>query len=228
MKLTVIGRYGPYAKGGGATSCYLVEEKNTRIVLDMGAGTLSRLLSRVDIRDIDAIFISHLHYDHTSDLLPLRYLLDEVGVPITIYTNYSEGEWYRLLFTHPLINAVNVDENSDITLKDVRLSFFKLEHPVTDYAIKIQSEKTIVYTGDTVYCDNLIKAARGADLIVADCAKPIGFTGPHMTVDKAVELYKETGTKILASHLGADYSPEEYFLPYADILVAEEGFTYEV
>ena len=37
MKLTVIGKYGPYAKSGNhAASCYLVSEGDTNLVMDMG------------------------------------------------------------------------------------------------------------------------------------------------------------------------------------------------
>lgn len=44
MKLTVLGKYGPYGKAGnGSTSGYLVENCGDYIVLDMGSGTLSKL-----------------------------------------------------------------------------------------------------------------------------------------------------------------------------------------
>ena len=73
MELTVLGKYGPYPKaGGGAASGYLVKNGGDSLLLDMGSGTLSRLLSSVDLKNLGGIFISHLHYDHTTDLLPLK------------------------------------------------------------------------------------------------------------------------------------------------------------
>ena len=76
MKLTVLGKYGPYGKAGnGAASSYLVENNNEYLVLVMGPGTLSRLQSVVDIKNVHYIYLSHLHYDHTSDFLAFRYLL---------------------------------------------------------------------------------------------------------------------------------------------------------
>lgn len=229
MKLTVLGKYGPYAKKGNtATSCYLVEENNTRLVLDMGAGALAKLLNKIEVKDIDGIFLSHIHFDHTSDLLTFRYLLDDLQIPITIYTHYVENEWYKILLTHPMFKVINIDENSEITIKDLKLSFYKMEHPVINYAIKIKGAKTLVYTGDTIYNDNIIKAAKGADLLLADCSKSPTFIGPHMTVEKAVEIQQKTGVKILATHINPDYSPEEYFLPYPKIRVAKEGKTYTI
>lgn len=229
MKLTVLGKYGPYAKKGNtATSCYLVEENDTRLVLDMGAGALAKLLNKIEVKDIDGIFLSHIHFDHTSDLLTFRYLLDDLRIPITIFTHYIESEWYKILLTHPMFKVINIDETSEITLKDLKLSFYKMEHPVTNYAIKIKGIKTLVYTGDTVYNDNIFNAAYGADLLLADCSKSPTFNGPHMTVDKAVEIQQKTRVKILATHINPDYCPEEYFLPYPKIKVAQEGKTYTV
>lgn len=228
MQLTVLGRYGPYPKKGGATSCYLVEQNNTRLILDMGAGTLSRILSKIDAKDIDGIFLSHLHFDHTSDLLSFRYLLDELGMPVTIYTRYVDSEWYKILCLHPKFKVVNIDENTLIKLGEFTLSFYEMSHSTPNYAIKIVGDKTLVYTGDTSYNENILNAIQGADLVVADCSKMQGILGPHMTVDKAVEIHKKTGVKILATHLDPNYSPEEYFSTYPDINVAIEGKTYQV
>lgn len=42
MKLTVLGKYGPYPKAGGATSGYLLKTNDKIVVLDMGSETLSK------------------------------------------------------------------------------------------------------------------------------------------------------------------------------------------
>lgn len=229
MELTVLGKYGPYAKkGGNATSCYLVEDKGASIVLDMGSGTLSRLQMYKEIKDIDAIFISHLHYDHVSDLLAFRYLLEELRVTITVYTAKNDSEWYKILLNHPLINTINIDEFSKINIKGINLSFYKMSHPVDNYAIKIKGTRTLVYTGDTIYNENILNAAEGADLLLADCSKPAGFNGPHMTVEEAVMLQEKIKIKILATHISPDYSPKEYFKNHPFIEVAEELTTYKI
>ena len=56
MELTVLGKYGPYPKaGGGAASGYLVKNGGDSLLLDMGSGTLSRLLSSVDLKNLGGI-----------------------------------------------------------------------------------------------------------------------------------------------------------------------------
>lgn len=228
MELTILGKYGPYGKAGvGAASGYLVKQNNTTLLLDMGSGVLSRLLDATDISTLSAIYISHLHYDHTSDLLCFRYLLEELNLPMTIYTHYEDNNWYKILFDHPLFNVINIDEHSTITLGDLTLNFYLMNHPINNYAIRISSrDKTLVYTGDTSYCDNIYNAIDGADCVLADCSKPPKFIGGHMTASKAIDIHKKSGVKIIATHLSPDYCPEQLFLSYEGIEVAQEYKTY--
>lgn len=229
MKLTVLGKYGPYPKSGtGAASGYLVSDGGVNLALDMGSGTLARLQAATDIAKLDGIFISHLHYDHTSDLLPLRYLLEDLGSTLTVYTAYDSGEWYKLLFDHPNLRVVNVDSSSVIRLGGLTLRFYDMLHTVPCLALRIEGGKTLVYTGDTMYNPNIPAAVDGADCVLADCSKPDGFNGPHMTVSAAKKLNADTGVRIISTHLSPDYSPEEEYKEFPGITVAEELKTYEI
>lgn len=229
MELTVLGKYGPYGKAGtGAASGYLVKNKEDFLVMDMGSGTLSRLIGAVDIKRIKHIFISHLHFDHTSDLLPLRYLLEEINHTVNIYTHKEDTPWYRILFDHPNFNVINIDENSEIKVGSMELSFLKMRHTVTDFAVIIKGEKTLCYTGDTVYNNNIPKCFLNSDCVLADCSKPKGFNGPHMNIENAIELSKEYTARIIATHLSADFDPTEDLKEYKNITVAEELKTYVI
>lgn len=229
MKLTVLGKYGPYGKPGvGAASGYLISDKSFRLLCDMGSGIMSRLLATEDITKLSGIFISHLHYDHTSDLLPFRYRLDELQTPIKIFTHREIGDpYYDLLFNHPLMEIVDIDENTEITLDGVKLSFFAMDHKMPAYAIRCDGDGSIMYTGDTVYNDNIIKGGKGCDIILADCSKPEVFIGAHMPAKYAFLIREKTGATIIATHLAPDFSPEKIFSDADGILVAEEGKTYD-
>ena len=61
MFLTVLGRHGPYPRPGGACSGYLLEDGETRVLIDCGSGVLSRLLEIMRPEQLDAIVLSHLH-----------------------------------------------------------------------------------------------------------------------------------------------------------------------
>ena len=77
MKLT--GMLGGSAAGPGpgqGCSGYLVESGDSRIVLDLGPGTLPELRRHTDYRTLDGIIISHMHLDHVlgSARSPVRAL----------------------------------------------------------------------------------------------------------------------------------------------------------
>lgn len=42
MKFTVIGYWGAYPEKESATSCYVLENNGSTIVMDLGSGALSR------------------------------------------------------------------------------------------------------------------------------------------------------------------------------------------
>lgn len=227
MELTVIGKYGPYPKAvTGSASCYLVKNKEDMLLMDMGSGSLSRLMGIVDIRKINHIFISHLHYDHTSDLLPFRYLLEDLGHKVNIYTHKEDTEWYKILFDHPNFDVINIDENTEIEIGSMTLSFLKMKHTSTDYAVLVKGEKTLCYTGDTLYNDNIPLCFEKSDIVLADCSKPEGFSGPHMNIKNAKELVKKYLKPIIATHLSVDYDPTEDLKDYELIKVAKELKTY--
>jgi ribonuclease BN (tRNA processing enzyme) len=73
LRLTVIGCSAASPRPGGACSSYLVTASALNVLLDCGPGSLSVLRQEINPRNLDAIVLSHLHADHTLDLVPLAY-----------------------------------------------------------------------------------------------------------------------------------------------------------
>ena len=65
MILKILGNNGPYPAPGGACSGYLLtsDSGNTRLLIDCGTGVLNRLLDECPPKDLDAVVLSHLHYE---------------------------------------------------------------------------------------------------------------------------------------------------------------------
>src|SRR5688500_9298481 len=70
-RLVVLGTCGAWPEPGRACSGYLLEHAGSRIAIDLGYGTLPRLLRELDsaaAEGLDAVIVSHRHPDHMLDL----------------------------------------------------------------------------------------------------------------------------------------------------------------
>ena len=87
----VLGSCGAWPEPGRACSGFVLEHEEFRVVMDLGYGTLTRLLTLVDSRvgaGIDAVIITHKHPDHMLDLHGLfraRWFGDREADPIPLY-----------------------------------------------------------------------------------------------------------------------------------------------
>lgn len=243
MKLTVLGCYGPYPKAKGACSGYLLEDENTKILIDCGNGVLSKYFAICsDLNKLDAIFISHLHSDHMGDLLVLRYaigigqMMGKIKKSIPIYLPSSPKDDYdRIQFNNAFIRNI-IKEDSKIKVNNINVSFKKTDHPVECYAMAFEKGgKRFVYSGDTKYFDGLIDFVRGADLFLCEASvleKDRNENVPHLSAKQAAEIAVEAGIKrVLLTHFLPDIKIETLFneareqFPYI-LEMAEEGKGY--
>ena len=212
MKLTILGKYGPYPLGlNSACSGYLVEQDDVKILVDCGSGVLSRLTSLVNLKELSAIYLTHLHFDHTSDMLPLRYLLDDLNIKLNVYTHLTGSDYEKILLNHPRFLVHHVDGDSNLNIGNLNLTFYKLDHPVINHGVLIKGDVNLGITGDTKYCENVLALAQKSDYLLADCSKPFGFTGPHMTASHAQEISQKSNAIILATHATPGKSTDELF-----------------
>lgn len=129
MKLTVLGAYGPYPAAGGACSGYLLEHEGYFVLIDCGNGVLSRLQQFIELSELKAIIVSHLHSDHFSDIFILRYALlfglakGEIDRPLPIFAPADPVEEYMRL---PYKNVYAVEalaEGHDLQLGPFTFTF---------------------------------------------------------------------------------------------------------
>ena len=70
------------------------------------------------------------------------------------------------------------------------------------YRAKING-KTVAYTGDTMFCEEVIHLAEGTDVLVLDCTYSEGCGPEHMGIDDVKVIRKRIApeTKIVLTHL---------------------------
>ena len=214
MKLSVLGKYGPYPPVGGATSGYLLQTENANVLLDLGSGTLARLKDKIKVEDLSFIIFSHLHFDHVSDFGVLSYALSFSGRKnkINVYLPSFESEVYTALSKISAFNLINVEEGVTYSESGLNFTFYKMTHPVLSYGVKIVCEgKTFAYSGDTTYNDNIPNLLQNVDLAVVDGAfleKDFNCLKPHMSIKQASSL-TAYAKKIIVSHISCGYNDEE-------------------
>ena len=231
MILTVLGNNGPFPAAGGACSGYLLtsDSGNTRILLDCGSGVLGRLLAECPLDRLSAAVLSHLHYDHMSDMLPMRYALDFCGIPsLRVFCPETPAKARGLLSG----GKMDLYEMKDAQIGEMKLEFLPVCHPVECYAVRVTCDgTTFAYTGDTNQCDALSLFADGADLLLADA----GFLNedwtpakPHMSAGMCAALAREARAKrLLLTHinplLDAEALLDEALAVYPDAALAVPG-----
>ena len=236
MKLTVLGKYGPYPTKNGNTSGYLLQSATQNALIDVGAGTVSKLKNYIEVKDVSFIILSHLHFDHISDIGVLSYALSFSGKDkVNLYLPKTDCDAYDLICKIKEFNVIEIIEDKVYKEGDLTFSFYKTKHPINSFGVKINdSNKTFGYTGDTGYFDGLENLSKGCDLLVADGAFLDGEhtkEKPHMSISQAVSLQK-FAKKVIVSHINPNYLDETLKSEIKKLSVlaelAIEGNTYDI
>lgn len=76
MKITAIGVGSAFSGNGNFNQCYMVEENGRKLFIDMGQQIVPFALKNagLSVKDIDDIYISHLHADHCGSLEAVAFL----------------------------------------------------------------------------------------------------------------------------------------------------------
>jgi ribonuclease BN (tRNA processing enzyme) len=221
VRLTVVGCAGSTSAAHRAASCYLVEAphegRTFRVVLDMGFGAFGELEARMDVFDIDAVLLSHLHADHCIDLaayyVRLKY---DPGSPRRRVDVYGPSDTAgRLARAYDLPERPGMSEQfrferwqpaRPVPLGPFTVTVAPMTHPVETYAISVEHQgRRLVYSGDTGPCADLVELARGAQLMLCEASFAEAPDNPpalHLTGRQAAEHAARAGAeKLVLTHV---------------------------
>ena len=211
MKLTILGCNGPYPTAGGACSGYLLSEADTHVLIDCGTGTLANLPKYIPWEALSAVVLSHLHYDHMSDLLPMQYALQfhPREIPLPVYAPMTPAP-VRALLDAPCYDLRPME---DARIGDIEFRFQPGRHPVESFAMRATANgRTFAYTGDTNEVDGLDSFLHGADVLLADAglsAADWRMEAPHLSAERCAQLAARADCgRLLLTHLNPKYTPE--------------------
>ena len=187
-----------------------------RLLLDGGAPLLPHLHRvGVDPGDIEVVFLTHFHGDHTLGLPPFvlhRVFVDRrplIFIGPTGVEDYLEKlwevswgpDWKRVM--RPQFKVRYRTARPSGTVGGVRYESVKLDHGTMGslgYRIHLDG-KVVAYSGDTEPTAPLDRLVDGADIAIVEATGP-GDVFSHTSWEAAARLKKRhTGTKFYFNHL---------------------------
>ncbi|HWP92060.1 MAG TPA: MBL fold metallo-hydrolase [Thermodesulfobacteriota bacterium] len=217
MKLYILGSGTcvPYERRG--SSGYALRLPKSTLLLDCGNGTTWKLeKAGINYLDIDHIFLSHFHPDHTADLIPFLFATKYTQSSQRVkqlhiwgaegFLNFFSAlkEAYNGWITPDCLNVSEIKEGA-IEFRDFRVIVRKTVHIESSLAYRIESEgKSLVYSGDTDYSESLIELAKGADALILECSAPDqkSKVKGHLTPDEVTKIANEARVKrLIITHL---------------------------
>lgn len=218
FRLTVLGCATPYPAVDNPCSGHLVSAGDTRIWVDAGSGTLGELQRYVRLDELDAIWISHLHADHSADLLTAYYgaLYADITLraPIPLYGPPGIAGRLAGFLTNgparsPIESAFAITElydGQDATVGAIHLTSRAVEHGMPAFAVRMEGAgRSLVYSGDSAPCTALSELADGCDVLLCEAD---GTEDGHHTPEQAGETAAGAG-RLIVTHVGRSIAPAE-------------------
>lgn len=200
-----------------------MEANNKKILIDCGPGTLLRLAELgVNVEEIDYVFLTHFHPDHSGDLFAfqMNFRLGEffgnpdMKTPVIFGPEGIEDFTKKISYVCQLPAFDGYEKikyvpfEPEIKLGALTVRTFRVKHgafgqDADAYALRFESEdKVFIYSGDSIKVDELVEAAKNADLFICDASYAKGRGGAaHMdTLDIGEIAEKAKAKKVVLTH----------------------------
>ena len=244
MRVVFIGTSDAFGAGGRRQSAIFVEGETGGLLLDCAPATTSGLASLgIERSAIDAIAISHFHADHFAGLP--QFLLaaiyeDRRREPLWIAGPPDIENRLHVLadamgyglggvdLPFPL-HFVELATDREVQAGPARLAAFATHHQADTkpHGFRVTTrDRTIAYTGDTGWFEDLPSRLQGADLAISECTFLESSFEYHLDYETLSARAGRFGCgRLLLTHLGPAMSERRGQL---DLETADDGTTLEL
>ncbi|PKQ28937.1 MAG: hypothetical protein CVT63_00010 [Candidatus Anoxymicrobium japonicum] len=223
LKVTVCGSSGGYAGAGKACSGFLLQSESGTLLLDIGAGVLSNVLKHIEADQLDGLALTHMHYDHYSDIyglctarcfretalpaLPVLATADAKDIIASPLAERSRPGFFKC------VKMIAPIPGEEIDIAGFNVMAKPSEHVVDGFIYRINvDDRTICYSGDTGRCDAVLEMACDVDLFICEST----FTSEwflsregHLDAFESGQIAADAGVKsLLLTHLWPTLDPE--------------------
>lgn len=191
MQVVILGSGSPIPAPDRAGPSTLVRTSIGDLLFDAGRGVLLRAAGVLTgAPTLKAVFLTHLHSDHTTDLndvITTRWAMSFEPSPLSVFgpvgtatlvaateTMLQQDIGYRLahhdnLNWRPDTEVIEVTDGIVLEEGDVRVTAAPTDHAPVHPTVAFRvddGDRSVVLAGDTVPCEGLDRLAAGADALV--------------------------------------------------------------
>ena len=212
IRLVILGAGTAIPIPGYSPAGHLVQIGTKPLLFDIGPGTLSRLAETgVDYRDLDSIFITHHHSDHTLDLVTLIQAYDSTpgwvrSVPLQLVGGAGTAQFFeKLMAAYPGIGPNSYQlQVHEISQEKLVFPGWTVRSELTGHTsnslgYRLEAEgKSIAFSGDAILTSGLVNLADQTDVFICECSYPGNVApGDHLAAEQVGRLAQKAGVKRL-------------------------------
>ena len=210
------------------SSGYLIEANKKKIILDFGRGAIENLLKlKIELLDLDNIFISHMHTDHASELATFIQLIldapdrEKLKEKYVIYgPSGIKKDIKRILEAfhideHKNLERIEIKEiisKKTINIGELKIEPFKTNHgkgliDCFGYILRNKGKK-ICYSGDSGPSKELEKACENSDLAIIEATGPKEwwYSNEHLCGEEVGKIALQAKVKnLVVTHVANSY-----------------------
>jgi ribonuclease BN (tRNA processing enzyme) len=221
VRVIFAGTGDAFGNGGRLQTCFVLEGGADRLMIDCGASSLTAVKAAgVEPNEVETVLLTHLHGDHFGGL-PFMILDGQFRRrerPLTIAGPPGTGERLDramdVLFPGSRegrrrfeVAVVEIEPGAPTTVGPAVVRTIAVEQPGTPAcALRVDFHgRTVAYTGDTAWTDELGGLAEGADLLVAE-AYFFDRTVPFHLDYATLRAHRDelTCRRVVLTHMGPD------------------------
>lgn len=224
VKITLLGTGAAWPDANRNAPAFLVRHGDTSFLIDCGGGTCHQLMKvGVPPSTLEFVLLTHIHIDHCVEFPSLvfgAYLTGKDG-PFRVFGPSGVEHFTTSIFRDtydfaiPMMRKLRNKEIDIITEEvdsgvffdssGIRIEAAPVKHGIPTLAFRFTVDgKTVVFSGDTAPCDEIIEISKNADLLIIECSFPedVGPKPGHCIPSQVANLANASKAKsLLLTHL---------------------------